>query len=221
MRSKGRGSRLAAAGLALALPRSLRAERLKGSAEAKHRRRDERTGEHERVVQSARHGSSASARGRARGPPPRGRLRSLGSWSGIRSHAVALVQHEGESRDARADALAVPRGPLPSRRLTWAPRAAFVDAIGTSANLRPSPTRGAPARRVLRGEASGGTTRERPTVAGKEHPPPSKQSSPRASEPRSTRARWQPRVSSRAPTRAFSRFEHGGMTLYPGFDTGG
>src|SRR6185436_13618630 len=76
-----------------------------------------------------------------------------------------------------------------------------------SLRARPPPhaTRGAPARRVLRGAASGGAPRERPTVAGKEHPPRSKQSSPRASKPRSTRARRQPRVPYRALTYAFSR----------------
>jgi hypothetical protein len=63
MRSEGRGSRLATAGLALARPALVTApERQEGGGVAKHRRKDEHSEERERVVQSARHGPSALAR---------------------------------------------------------------------------------------------------------------------------------------------------------------
>ena len=85
MRSEGRGSRLAAAGLALARSRARhRAERQEGGGVAKHRRGDERPEDRERVVQGARHGTSAW---RAEGREARHRegRRSLGGWSGCRA----------------------------------------------------------------------------------------------------------------------------------------
>jgi hypothetical protein len=93
MRSEGRGSRLATAGLALARSRARRrAERQQGGGVAKHRRGDERWEERERVVQGARHGTSAwraegrEARRREGAPEP-------GGLEWMSCHAVRLVQH--------------------------------------------------------------------------------------------------------------------------------
>jgi len=128
-----------------ACPRTSRAEREKHREVAKHRRKDEGLGERERR-RCARHGPCADTRWRARGPPPRGRLRSLGTCMDVVPRS-GLVLHGGSSGRAEAPRAAPRAGttrpmtaakPAPQCSHELARRAAPHTTVTTTLNRHPS-----------------------------------------------------------------------------------